>query len=272
MLDIRSCPSSVQSWLTIKHAIGNSLGDLVTFSMKPVFDIGLVLVALTYFGYLGVLRWRKTRPALKRFSWQRSLLSIPMGILLSSLFLLSSPGLALAYQGLVGFLPGDTGEMAEAIVILGRGKFLAPQRAETAATLWRNQRAPLIFVSGNHQEFLDIVDELKQDAIPDAAIDGEFCSKTTEENAEFTASVLFPRGIRRILLVTDPPHLMRSLLTFQSLGFRVLPYPSPFPEALNRRQKTMLTLQEYSGLVSYALQGRFLPREKGIGERAGLTQ
>lgn len=257
MLDISSCPSSVQSWLTLKHSINQWLGDFVAFSLKPAFNIGLVLFALSYFG---LLRWFKVRRLSKQFSWRRSLLSILLGIFLIGLLLLSSPGLALAYQGLVGLVPNDTGEAAEAIVILGRGKSLAPQRAETAATLWRSQRAPLIFVSGTHQEFLDIVRELKQRNIPDAAVSGEFCSKTTEENAEFTASALFPRNIRRVLLVTDPPHLMRSLLTFQSIGFTVLPYPSPLPDELNRRQKTMLTLQEYSGLVSYALQGRFFPR------------
>ncbi|MBM0742775.1 YdcF family protein [Phormidium sp. CLA17] len=257
MLDISSCPASVQSWLTFKHSISNGLGDLVAFSIKPAFDICLVLFAL---GYFGILRRFKAQRTSKQLSWQRSLPAILIGILFSGLLLLSSPGLALAYQGLVRLVPADSGESAEAIVILGRGKFLAPQRAESAATLWRSQRAPLIFVSGNHQEFLDLVRELKQRGIPDATVDGEFCSKTTEENAEFTASALFSRGIRRILLVTDPPHLMRSLLTFQSLGFTVLPYPSPLPEELNRRDKTMLTLQEYSGLVSYALQGRFFPR------------
>jgi len=258
MLDIRSCPSSVQSWLTLKHSISNTLGDLVAISLKPAFDIGLVLFALGYFGFL---RWVRTRQTFKQFSWRRSLPSVLIGILFSGLLLLSTPGLALAYQGLVSLVPGDTGETAEAIVILGRGEFFAPQRAETAATLWRNHRAPLIFVSGNHQEYLKIVHELKQRQIPDTAVDGEFCSKTTEENAEFTAKALFSRRIHRILLVTDPPHLMRSLLTFQSIGFTVLPYPSPLPDALNRRQKTMLTLQEYSGLLSYALQGRFFPRE-----------
>ncbi len=258
MLDISSCPSSVQSWLALKQSISQGLGDLISFSIQPVFNGCLVLFAL---GYFGLLRWFKVRRLSKQFSWRRSLLSILIGIFLSGLLLLSTPGLALAYQGLVSLVPGDTGKSAEAIVILGRGEFFAPQRAETAATLWQSQRAPLIFVSGNHQEYLKIVRELKQRGIPDEAVDGEFCSKTTEENAEFTAAALFPRSIRQILLVTDPPHLMRSLLTFQSIGFTVLPYPSPLPEALNRRQKTMLTLQEYSGLVSYALQGRFFPRE-----------
>lgn len=258
MLDVSSCPSSVESWLALKQSISQGLADLVSFAIKPVFNVCLVLFAL---GYFGLLRWFKVRRLSKQVSWRRSLLSIVIGIFLSGLLLLSSTGLALAYQGLVRLVPADTGKMAEAIVILGRGGALAPQRAETAATLWRSQRAPLIFVSGNHQEYLKIVSELKQRGVPDAALDGEFCSKTTEENAEFTAKVLFPRRIRRILLVTDPPHLMRSLLTFQSIGFMVLPYPSPLPEALSRRQKTMLTLQEYGGLLTYALQGRFFPRE-----------
>jgi uncharacterized SAM-binding protein YcdF (DUF218 family) len=128
-----------------------------------------------------------------------------------------------------------------------------------AAQLWKANRAPLLFASGQG-DAEEIAQLLEQQGIPSAAIDGEPCSRTTEENARFTATQLRPRHIQRIILVTDPPHMLRSLLTFQSLGFETIPHPNPLPAALSIEKRGLLVFREYFGLLSYELKGRFSAR------------
>jgi uncharacterized SAM-binding protein YcdF (DUF218 family) len=161
---------------------------------------------------------------------------------------------------LVAFLPSDAGTTADAIVVLGRGGELRPERVDVSAQLWDARRAPLIFASGSG-DAQEIADMLAQKGIPAGAIDGEPCSRTTEENARFTAALLQPKNVHRILLVTDPPHMLRSLLTFRSLGFDVTPHTNPLPNRLDTRKKAYLVFREYLGIVGYGLRGRFLPRE-----------
>jgi len=105
-----------------------------------------------------------------------------------------------------------------------------------------------------------MVQLLEARGIPNRVLDGESCSLTTQENALFTAAILHPQGIQRILLITDPPHMMRALLTFRANGFTVIPYTSQIPHRWDFKAKAFLDLREYIGLVSYALRGLFLPQ------------
>ncbi|MEP0910002.1 YdcF family protein [Leptolyngbya sp. FACHB-711] len=208
-------------------------------------------------------------PWLLRIFRRKWLYSGTGAVLLLVYLLLGSPLTAnLGERFLTGAFPGDSGEPVEAIVILGRGRELRPQRVQTAAALWRNDvkqfsqvghRAPLIFASGRG-DALEIAAMLKKGGIPASAIDGEPCSRTTEENAQFTAALLQPRGIHRILLVTDLPHLRRSWLTFRSLGFEVIPHASPLPPQFPERKTAFLVVRECFGFVTYGLLGRYTPR------------
>ncbi len=186
-------------------------------------------------------------------------------LLLAYGFLGSPLTINLGERFLARSLPPDSGQSTQAIVILGRGTELRPQRVETAIALWQAQKnqsdgkAPLIFASGTG-DAIEIAEMLKAKGIPESAIDGEPCSRTTEENAQFTAALLQPRGIHRILLVTDLPHLRRSWLTFQSLGFEVIPHASPLSPDLSERRTALLVVRECLGLVTYGLLGRYEPR------------
>ena len=142
---------------------------------------------------------------------------------------------------------------------MGRGNLLRNRRVEIAAQLWQAKRAPLIFASGM-SDAPQVIELLKAKGIPRQKLSGESCSQSTEENALFTAAVLHPQGIQQILLITDPPHMLRSILTFHSLGFTVIPHTSPLPPNLSSAQKTFLVFREYLGMVSYAFLGRFQQR------------
>jgi uncharacterized SAM-binding protein YcdF (DUF218 family) len=185
-----------------------------------------------------------------------------MGVALLLLYgVVCSPiGMRAGNQILLGLLPNDAGQPVDAIVVLGRGRALRPERTQVAADLWQANRSPLVFASGRG-DAKPIAQALVKRGVPEQAIDGEPCSRTTEQNAQFTAALLKPRGIQQILLVTDPPHMLRSFLTFRSLGFDVIPHPNPLPPELNARREAFLIVREYMGLVSYGLLGRFFPRE-----------
>lgn len=242
MLDPALCDHSVSFWHIFKDLISNWL-------MTPAL---IVLVLATLVG----LPW-----LIPRLRWKRQLMILG-SIVLLSYFLLTAPfTIALASRGLVAFVPDDSGVTVDAIVVLGRGDQLRQSRAQVAANLWQEQRAPLIFASGEG-DAAQIIQLLKTENIPEQALAYEECSRTTEQNARFTAILLKPQGVNKILLVTDSPHIWRSLLTFRSFGFTVIPHISDLPSDLSPRKKTSMVFYEYLGLLSYALQGRFFPHNQ----------
>ena len=236
----------ISQWLVIKSMLAKIL-------MTP----SLVIL---FFSILILLPWIIPRLRSKR------LLSTFSAILLAIYFSANLPfTIAIANKGLVAFIPPDTGKNVDAIVVLGRGEKFRQSRVKVAARLWEIGRAPFIFASGNG-DGEQIVQQLKEEGIPNKALAEEHCSQTTKENALFTASILQKQGIKQILLVTDPPHMLRSLLTFESVGFEVIPHSSPVPSALVQSRKAMLVFYEYMGLVSYSLHGHFLPSNQTRSE------
>jgi uncharacterized SAM-binding protein YcdF (DUF218 family) len=200
----------------------------------------LVLILLAFFGVYWIIR---------RSRWKRHL-SGSKGILLltgftATLLIL----LAVADKGLVVFVPPDSGAKVDAIVVLGRGTEFGKPRIEVVTQLWQAKRAPLIFVSGTY-DAPRMLQRLQEKGIPQRSLDGEDCSLTTPENALFTAAILQPRGMRRILLVTDGPHMWRSLLDLRDRGFTVIPHISPLPSNMAFMDKTFLTFREYLFLIS----------------------
>ncbi|WP_052128761.1 YdcF family protein [Neosynechococcus sphagnicola] len=190
-------------------------------------------------------------------------LSRPAAIaLLFYLLAIATPTATLANWLLAQFVPFDTGAPADAIVVLGRGEVLRPSRIQTSVQLWQAHRAPEIFVSGAG-DAPKMITDLQTAGVPVQQLSGEYCSRTTEENARYTAALLQPQEIYHIVLITDAPHMLRSYLTFVSFGFQVIPHPSPFPT--HRSLSSLLVLREYVGLVSYGLLGRFQARETPLG-------
>ena len=243
MLDTALCVRSVTFWTWFNWG----LFDWLATPVLVVLPL-LICIALTWL--IPVLPWK--RP----IRWVGSI------SLLLYCILLAPPTVALANHILLGQLPPDSGASADAIVVLGRGKDLQTSRAEVAAQLWKTGRASKIFVSGRGDSPV-IMKLLIAEGIPQQFINSENCSQTTEENARFTSILLQPKGIQRILLITDPAHMLRALLTFQRMGFMVIPYLSPLPPEYTAPKGAVLVFREYMGLVNYSLSGRFSRQEKG---------
>jgi uncharacterized SAM-binding protein YcdF (DUF218 family) len=206
----------------------------------------LVIVIVIAFGLGWVIQSRSGR------RW----LTNARPILFLSGFLLT---LALIFVVLVGkglFLPSDSGATVNAIVVLGRGPYLREERVDDAAQLWQAKRAPEIFVSGWNDTPL-LLQLLKARQIPNQALDGENCSASTKENAIFTAAILNPKVKQRIILITDTPHMWRSLLLFRKMGFHVIPHTSFIPNTWSFQQKASITFRESTLLAVYLLQEIF---------------
>lgn len=207
---------------------------------------GLALISLPWLFRLH--RWKK--PVIV------SAIALCVGYLvLSSPFVVGAGNRLLASA-----IPPDTGEKAEAIVVLGRGWRQNTVRSLAVLNLWRQKRAPMIFPSGR-DDAETIAYLLEEWAVPASAIAGEPCSLTTEQNAEFTAATLWPQGVRTIILVTDGPHMLRSLLTFKSFGFKVIPHVVSLDARTNQTKSRLLVFRESFGLLSYGIMGRYFSRE-----------
>lgn len=246
------CPSSAASaWAGLSWKIASWLSQWLT---KP-FPVILVFAALFW-----LARFIPRRP-------RRPLRILLSGLLCVYLLVICPPAVNLAAKGLSSQIPPYRGESADAVVILGRGNELNPSRVALAAELWQDHRAPLVFASGTI-DAPKMVKMLHQKGIPDQATEGEDCSRTTYENAEYTAQILKPEGIKRILLVTDAPHMLRSLLTFQGFGFTVIPIPSSSLKELKPAMRTTMVLREYAGLLGYGLMGRLTSSDSGERSRS----
>lgn len=137
---------------------------------------------------------------------------------------------------------------AHAIVVLAAGRvrdapeydgrdipdYVALARLRYAARLQRATRLPVLVTGGNG--VADDTSWSKADAmaaalrddfgIPVKWIEGK--SRNTAENAAFSAAMLRPDAVRRVLLVTDAMHMARARTAFQRAGFDVVAAPTLF--------------------------------------------
>jgi uncharacterized SAM-binding protein YcdF (DUF218 family) len=160
---------------------------------------------------------------------------------LAALWLLSTPVFADWLQRAVQRCPPlDLSQPveADAIVILGGGEHRswAPEyvgsaagrglleRLSYGAYLERKTHLPVV-VSGMPEEVLAMQSTLLRDyGIEISWADGR--SRDTFENAQFSAQLLAPKKLLRILLVTSATHEWRAMQEFRSAGFQVVPAPA----------------------------------------------
>ncbi len=113
---------------------------------------------------------------------------------------------------------------------LGEG---SAARLVTAARLYHRLHIPILFTGG--KVFADSASEAEIThryllglGIPEQDIILESASRTTGENAKFTAELLRQRGFSRPILVTSAFHMKRSVLNFENNGVSVTPFPTAY--------------------------------------------
>ncbi|MEO1067564.1 MAG: YdcF family protein [Cyanobacteria bacterium J06638_6] len=174
--------------------------------------------------------------------------------------LLSPLLLYLPMKAMLGLFSAADNASVDTIVVLGRGPNSLTDRAFVAAQYWQDNQDANIFVSGMMDAPV-IMDTLQEMGVPATQISGERCSESTWENALFSDALLQPSVNDRILLITDEPHMLRSIWVFKGFGFKqVEPYvveQNPIFSLSLKRAYRMI--REYAALVKYGVLGRYTP-------------
>jgi uncharacterized SAM-binding protein YcdF (DUF218 family) len=131
----------------------------------------------------------------------------------------------------------DQARSVQAIIVLGSAEYNGvpspdlEARLSHALDLWRRGLAPVVVVTGG-KEPGDVTTEAGASAawlaargVPQSAILREVSGRNTWQSLDATAAFLRPRGIRRVLLVSDPYHDDRIASIAGALGLQ--PYVSP---------------------------------------------
>lgn len=161
---------------------------------------------------------------------------------------------------------------AEAVVVLGASLSAdgvlsegSLRNAVRGIELFRRGLAPLLVFSGDARPEGPVEAEIRaalarELGVPPPAILTVVGARTTRGEADLVAALLLPRGIRRILLVTDPLHLGRALPTFTGRGLEPLAAPVEPPAATadtpaGRLGAMRWVLRELVGRVYYRVVG-----------------
>ena len=167
-------------------------------------------------------------------------------------------------------LLADASGPAEAIVVPGAGvigsqcalNLSAMRRTMLAARLHKEGRAPLVVFSGGkgRSSPCTVGDAMAEFAeslgVPREAIVVESHATSTRENAVLTAELLKPRGIHRILIVTDALHASRCKAAFEKVGLTAGTVSVPVTQVSRSNVEMLRTAaHEYLGLLYYRLRG-----------------
>jgi len=146
---------------------------------------------------------------------------------------------------------------AQAIVVLGSGvnpdgslSASSLRRVTHGVVLYTQGLSPVLVFSGatQHGGPSEAVIAARLAAalgVPGDAILAEGRGRTTREEASRIAALLSPRGVRRVLLVSDALHLRRAQPLFERVGFEVLPAPAHRPaKAATAPEERLALLQQ----------------------------
>jgi uncharacterized SAM-binding protein YcdF (DUF218 family) len=168
-------------------------------------------------------------------------------------------------------------QAAQAIVVLGapirmNGELspAARERVEVALELYRRGVAPIVCVTGGHApralhgtaiEAEGMARWLRAGGVPDESLRVDRRSTTTRENAERSAELLLPEGIREVCLVTQPFHSRRAQRLFRAAGFDAWVYPIEGGLSRARPASTLRWVaREYGSWLLLALRRARRPR------------
>ncbi len=212
--------------------------------------VSLALIIIVIGAWVGL----RKRPQLRRLISRAAIATLLL------YWLIISPITAPLLTGvLLNVLPTDPGGKADAIVVLTRSEDVMGDRYQLALDLWKAQRAPRLFVTT--EKNFELVQEIIQGhGYPTQIVSATGCARTTKDEATSTAAILGPQGIKTIILMTDAPHILRAYLTFQGVGFSVMPHPVDLPPSLSSAKRSFLVVREYISLASYAFLGRLQPK------------
>lgn len=215
------------------------------FMKQLLLPPGILLLLLALGWWL-----RRTRPRLAGLCFALGLggfwlMSLPIVVQWSASALERVPPLAPEEWATLG-------QRADAIVVLGSGRErgdpawgadqptgIGLERQRYAARLAKASGLPVLTSGGLHYGTPPSEAKLMADSLLDdfgvTVRWQEGGSRTTWENAQMSADMLLPQGIKRVVVVTQAAHMPRSVWSFQKAGFEVVPAPVGFLGGDNAR-------------------------------------
>jgi uncharacterized SAM-binding protein YcdF (DUF218 family) len=156
-------------------------------------------------------------------------------------------------------------EPRDAIVVLGapltaRGELtpILTERVAAAAALFRAGAGRLVVTSGGvthaapRAEADAIAEGLRAAGVADVLVEAR--SRTTVENARFTAELVAPLGVRTIWLVTQPFHTKRAELLFRRAGLDAKAWHiADSVQYRDRKRALRWLVREYGSWAAYAV-------------------
>jgi uncharacterized SAM-binding protein YcdF (DUF218 family) len=124
----------------------------------------------------------------------------------------------------------DNAQPAQAIVVFGTAQYngepsaVLKARLDHAISLYRRKLAPVVVVTGGRQpgdrftEATASANYLSAHGVPDGDVLREVSGQSSWQSLAATASFLKERGIKRVLLVSDPFHSFRIGAMADELG------------------------------------------------------
>ena len=131
----------------------------------------------------------------------------------------------------------DEARQADAIIVLGAAQFdgrpspVLAARLDHGLDLWKQGLAPIIVVTGGKQpgdrvtEATASADYLLKRGVPDAVIRREVDGETTYASIAASARFLKAEGRHRVLVVSEPYHMLRTKGIGKEVG--LAPFGSP---------------------------------------------
>lgn len=168
----------------------------------------------------------------------------------------------------------DEDRQVDAIVVLGAAQYdgrPSPQlaaRLDHVVTLWQEGRAPLVAVTGGKlpaDRFTEAEASaayLVERGVAASAIVQEDAGTNTYESLAAIAEILAQRGADEVIVVTDPYHMLRSLLTAREAGLTAFASATP-TSVVGGGESFRRHLQEAGGVAV----GRII----GFERLSGLT-
>ncbi|HVE77507.1 MAG TPA: YdcF family protein [Gemmatimonadaceae bacterium] len=151
----------------------------------------------------------------------------------------------------------DVARRSDAIIVLGAAQYVGRPspvfraRLDHGIGLWRRGLAPLLVVTGGRGEG-DTTTEAEvgrryavRRGIPESAIIMEGRGRTTSESMRAVATMLGVRSSNRVILVSDPFHMLRLAVLARRFGMDAVPSPTTTsPISDNREQRWKYVLGE----------------------------
>ena len=162
------------------------------------------------------------------------------------LLVLAGIYLGVCFVQVLTFGRHDQSRTVDAIVVMGAANYdgrpspVLKSRLDHAVDLWRRKLAPLVVVTGGKlpgdrfTEAATSAQYLTTAGVPGDAIVQESNGRTSLQELEAVASLLRDRGLRSVLLVSDPYHARRIVGVSGELGLAAWSSPTrTSPEKLN---------------------------------------